>query len=98
MNAIKKFLISIPMALCWLYFMIGVVNLFFIIISIYLSVFFPNMPYIKNVLPNLIDLLTTLGNANIVGLITLVIFVGSYFLAYNLYNFFKKHRDKYQPL
>jgi len=98
MNSIKKFLISIPMALCWLYFMIGVVNLFFIIISIYLSVFFPNMPYIKNVLPNLIDFLNALGDADVVGLITLVIFIGSFYLAYNLYNFFKKHHDKYQPL
>ena len=98
MNSIKKFLISIPMALCWLYFMSGVVQLFAVVIGIYLSVFFPNMPFISNVLPNLIDLLTTLGNANIVGLITLVIFVGSYFLAYNLYNFFKKHHDKYQLL
>ena len=98
MNSIKKFLISIPMALCWLYFMSGVVILFTIIISIYLSVFFPNMPFISNALPNLIGFLNALGDAGIVGLITLVIFVGSYFLAYNLYNFFKKHRDKYQHL
>ena len=56
------------------------------------------MPFISNALPNLIGFLKALGDANIVGLITLVIFVGSYFLAYNLYNFFKKHRDKYQPL
>ena len=98
MNAIKKFLISIPMALCWLYFMSGVVALFAIVIAIYLSVFLPNMPFITNVLPNLIDLINTLGNEGLVGLITLVIFIGSYFLAYNLYNFFKKHHDKYQPL
>ena len=86
------------MALCWLYFMSGVVQLFAVVMGIYLSVFFPNMPFISNVLPNLIDLLKTLGNANLVGLITLVIFVGSFYLAYNLYNFFKKHRDKYQSL
>ena len=86
------------MALCWLYFMLGVVSLFFIIISIYLSVFFPNMPFISYALPNLIDFLNALGDANLVGLITLVIFVGSFYLAYKLYNFFKKHRDKYQPL
>ena len=98
MNSIKKFLISIPMALCWLYFMSGVVILFTIIISIYLSVFFPNMPFISNALPNLIDFLNALGDADVVGLITLVIFVGSYFLAYSLYTFFKKHHDKYQPL
>jgi len=98
MNSIKKFLISIPMALCWLYFMSGVVILFTIIISIYLSVFFPNMPYITNVLPNLIDLMNTLGNNGLIGLMATVIFIGQYFLAYNLYNFFKKHHDKYQPL
>ena len=79
MNSIKKFLISIPMALCWLYFMIGVVNLFFIIISIYLSVFFPNMPYITNVLPNLIDLMNTLGNNGLIGLMATVILIGSFY-------------------
>jgi hypothetical protein len=56
------------------------------------------MPYIKNVLPNLIDFLNALGDADVVGLITLVIFIGSFYLAYNLYNFFKKHHDKYQSL
>ena len=86
------------MALCWLYFMGGVVSLFAIFIGIYLSVFFPNMPYITNILPNLIDLMNTLGNNGLVGLMTTVIFIGSYFLANNLYNFFKKHRDKYQSL
>jgi len=98
MNAIKKFLISIPMALCWLYFMSGVVILFTIIISIYLSVFFPNMPFMSNALPNLIGFLNALGDAGIVGLITLVVYGGSFYLAYNLYNFFKKHHDKYQHL
>ena len=98
MNAIKKLLVSIPMALCWLYFMSGVVSLFAVFIGIYLSVFFPNMPYIKNVLPNLIDLISTLGDNGVVGIIGLAILIGQYFLAYNLYNFFKKHRDKYQSL
>ena len=98
MNSIKKFLISIPMALCWLYFMSGVVALFATLIGIYLSVFFPNMPYITNVLPNLIDLMNTLGNNGLIGLMATVIFIGQYFLAYNLYSFFKKHHDKYQPL
>ena len=98
MNSIKKFLISIPMALCWLYFMSGVVALFATLIGIYLSVFFPNMPYITNVLPNLIDLMNTLGNNGLISLMATVIFIGQYFLAYNLYNFFKKHHDKYQPL
>ena len=86
------------MALCWLYFMSGVVTLFVIVIAIYLSVFLPNMPFITNILPNLIDLINTLGNNGLVGLITLVILIGSYFLAYNLYNFFKQYRDKTQPL
>ena len=86
------------MALCWLYFMSGVVALFATLIGIYLSVFFPNMPYITNVLPNLIDLMNTLGNNGLIGLMATVIFIGSFYLAYNLYNFFKKHHDKYQPL
>ena len=78
--------------------MSGVVQLFAAFIGIYLSVFFPNMPYITNILPNLIDLMNTLGNNGLVGLMTTVIFIGSYFLANNLYSFFKKHRDKYQSL
>jgi hypothetical protein len=78
--------------------MSGVVALFATLIGIYLSVFFPNMPYITNVLPNLIDLMNTLGNNGLIGLMATVIFIGQYFLAYNLYNFFKKHHDKYQPL
>ena len=86
------------MVLCWLYFMSGVVILFTIIISIYLSVFFPNAPYISNVLPNLIDLISQLGDNEIIGLIVLIILIGQYFLAYNLYNFFKKYRDDIQPL
>ena len=69
--------------------MSGVVQLFAAFIGIYLSVFFPNMPYITNILPNLIDLMNTLGNNGLVGLMTTVIFIGSYFLANNLYNFFK---------
>ena len=56
------------------------------------------MPYIKHVLPNLIDLISTLGDNGVVGIIGLAILIGQYFLAYNLYNFFKKHRDKYQSL
>jgi hypothetical protein len=78
--------------------MSGVVALFATLIGIYLSVFFPNMPYITNVLPNLIDLMNTLGNNGLIGLMATVIFIGQYFLAYNLYNFFKKHHDKYQHL
>jgi len=37
------------------------------------------MPFISNALPNLIGLLTALGDNGVVGLITLVIFVGSFF-------------------
>ena len=86
------------MALCWLYFMSGVVALFVIVIAIYLSVFLPNMPYISNVLPNLIEMLSTFGDNGIVGLIALVTTVGHFFIAYYLYNFFKQYRDKNQPL
>lgn len=86
------------MGFCWLYYMSGVVSLFAIFIGIYLSVFFPNMPYVSNVLPNLIDLLKTLGENGMIGLITLVILIGQYFLAYNLFNFFKKSRDNLQSV
>jgi len=78
--------------------MSGVVALFATLIAIYLSVFFPNMPFMSNALPNLIGFLNALGDAGIVGLITLAVYGGSFYLAYNLYNFFKKHHDKYQPL
>jgi hypothetical protein len=82
------------MALSWLYFMSGVLSLFAIIISIFLTVFFPNNPYISNVLPNLLGTLNQLGDNGLVGLISLIILVGQYFLAYNLYNFFKQYKDK----
>jgi len=42
--------------------------------------------------------MNTLGNNGLIGLMATVIFIGQYFLAYNLYSFFKKHHDKYQPL
>ncbi len=76
--------------------MSGVVTLFAILIGIFLSVFFPNMPYASNVLPNLIDLLNTLGENDMIGLITLVILIGQYFLAYNLFNFLKNSRKNLQ--
>ena len=72
------------------------VTLFAILIGIFLSVFFPNMPYASNVLPNLIDLLNTLGENDMIGLITLVILIGQYFLAYNLFNFLKNSRKNLQ--
>ena len=56
-------------------------QLFAAFIGIYLSVFFPDMPYITNILPNLIDLMNTLGNNGLVGLMTTVIFIGSYFFS-----------------
>ena len=90
----KKLLISIPMALCWLYFMSGVVILFAIVLAIYLSVLLSNMPLLTNVLPNLLGLINTLGDNGFVGLITLGILIGQYFLAFNLFNYFKKHYDE----
>ena len=84
------------MGFCWLYYMSGVVTIFAILIGIFLSVFFPNMPYASNVLPNLIDLLKTLGENDMIGLITLVILIGQYFLAYNLFNFLKNSRKNLQ--
>ncbi len=48
-------------------------------------------------IPHLIEMLNTLGDNGIVGLIALVTTVGV-FLAYYLYNFFKQYRDKTQPL
>ena len=84
------------MGFSWLYYMSGVVTLFAILIGIFLSIFFPNMPYASNVLPNLIDLLNTLGENDMIGLITLVILIGQYFLAYNLFNFLKNSRKNLQ--
>tara|TARA_B100000029_G_C17008902_1_gene754094 strand:- start:216 stop:476 length:261 start_codon:yes stop_codon:yes gene_type:complete len=81
------------MGFSWLYFMSGVVTLFAIFIGIFLSLFFPNMPYVSNVLPNLLDFLQTLGDNGLVGLIVLVFVVGQYFLAYYLYDFFKNLRE-----
>ena len=71
-------------------------TLFAIFIGIYLSVFIPNMPYVSNVLPNLLDFLQTLGDNGFIGVIVLVSVVGQYFLAYHLYNLFKKYRDNLQ--
>ena len=81
------------MGFSWLYFMSGVVTLFAIFIGIFLSLFFPNMPYASNVLPNLLDFLQTLGDNGLVGLIVLLFVVGQYFLAYYLYDFFKNLRE-----
>ncbi len=79
-----KKLFLIPMAVCWLYFYSMVVVLFLILLAILGSVFVPN-----NVLTNLLDFLTTLGDAGFMGVIVLITIVGQYFLAYRLYLFFK---------
>ena len=81
------------MGFSWLYYMSGVMTLFAIFIGIFLSLFFPDMPYVSNVLPNLLDFLQTLGDNGLVGLIVLVFVVGQYFLAYYLYDFFKNLRE-----
>ena len=81
------------MGFSWLYYMSGVVTLFAIFTGIFLSLFFPDMPYVSNVLPNLLDFLQTLGDNGLVGLIVLLFVVGQYFLAYYLYDFFKNLRE-----
>jgi hypothetical protein len=84
-----KKLFLIPMSVCWLYFMSGIVALILIHLSILVSVLVPNIPFISNVLTNVLDLLATLGDGGFVGLIALITIVGQYFLAYRLYLFFK---------
>ena len=79
----KKILL-VPMSICWLYFMSGVVALILIHLAILLSIFIPN-----NVLGNVMAFITELGNNGIVGLVALIVFVGQYILAYRLYLFFK---------
>lgn len=81
---LMKKLFLIPMSVCWLYFISTTVALVSILLSILGSVFFPN-----GVLDNLLDFLTTLGDAGFVGLIALMTLVGQYYLAYRLYLFFK---------
>lgn len=79
----KKILL-VPMSICWLYFMSGVVALILIHLAILLSIFIPN-----NVVDNVMAFITELGNNGIVGLLALIVFIGQYFLAYRLYLFFK---------
>jgi len=79
----KKILL-VPMSICWLYFMSGVVALILIHLAILLSIFIPN-----NVVDNVMAFITELGNNRIVGLLALIVFIGQYFLAYRLYLFFK---------
>ena len=64
--------------------MSGTVVLIAILLSILGSVFFPN-----NVLDNLLDFLTNLGDSGFVGRIALITVVGQYYLAYWLYLYFK---------
>ena len=84
------------MGFSWLYYMSGVAILFSILIGIYLSVLLPDMPYVSNVLTNLLNFLQTLGDNGLVGLIVLIHLVGQYFLAYYLFNLFKEYRDNLQ--
>jgi len=79
----KKILL-VPMSICWLYFMSGVIALILIHLAILLSIFIPN-----NVVDNVMAFITELGNNGIVGLLALIVFIGQYFLAYRLYLFFK---------
>ena len=79
----KKILL-VPMSICWLYFMSGVIALILIHLAILLSIFIPN-----NVLDSVMAFITELGNNGIVGLVALIVFVGQYILAYRLYLFFK---------
>ena len=79
----KKILL-VPMSICWLYFMSGVIALILIHLAILLSIFIPN-----NVVDNVMAFITELGNNRIVGLLALIVFIGQYFLAYRLYLFFK---------
>lgn len=72
------------MGICWLYFMSGVTALVLIHLLILSSVFIPN-----NVLANVMAFMSELSKNGVVGLITLMVFVGQYFLAYHLYVFFK---------
>ena len=79
----KKILL-VPMSICWLYFMSGVIALILIHLAILLSIFIPN-----NVLDSVMAFITELGNNGVVGLLALIVFIGQYFLAYRLYLFFK---------
>ena len=72
------------MGICWLYFMSGVIALVLIYLLILSSVFIPN-----NVLANVMAFMSELSKNGVVGLITLMVFVGQYVLAYHLYVFFK---------
>ena len=41
MNTLLSYLLLIPIAFFWLYYMIGVVSLFLIFIGLFLNIFFP---------------------------------------------------------
>ena len=59
------------MGICWLYFMSGVIALVLIYLLILSSVFIPN-----NVLANVMAFMSELSKNGVVGLITLMVFVG----------------------
>lgn len=79
-----KKIMLIPMGICWLYLMSGIISLILIHLAILSSIFIPN-----NVLANLIAFISELGDNGVVGLIVLIVIVGQYFLAYRLYVYFK---------
>ena len=90
MNTLLRYLLLIPIAFFWLYYMIGVVSLFLIFIGLFLNIFFPSL----SVLDNLLTMLNTFGDNGFVGLIALIFLVGQYFLAYHFYLILRTYRKK----
>tara|TARA_B100001939_G_C16836040_1_gene570924 strand:+ start:303 stop:599 length:297 start_codon:yes stop_codon:yes gene_type:complete len=90
MNTLLSYLLLIPIAFFWLYYMIGVVSLFLIFIGLFLNIFFPSL----SVLDNLLTMLNTFGDNGFVGLIALIFLVGQYFLAYHFYLILSTYRKK----
>tara|TARA_A100001234_G_scaffold99277_1_gene87335 strand:+ start:753 stop:1049 length:297 start_codon:yes stop_codon:yes gene_type:complete len=90
MNTLLRYLLLIPIAFFWLYYMIGVVSLFLIFIGLFLNIFFPSL----SVLDNLLTMLNTFGDNGFVGLIALIFLVGQYFLAYHFYLILSTYRKK----
>lgn len=90
MNTLLRYLLLIPIAFFWLYYMIGVVSLFLIFIGLFLNIFFPSL----SVLDNLLTMLNTFGDNGFVGLIALIFLVGQYFVAYHFYLILSTYRKK----
>ena len=74
--------------------MSGMGILFAVVLAIYLSVLLSNVPFLTNVLSNLLNMINTLGDNGFIGLVTLGILIGQYFLAYNLFLYFNKLYDE----